>query len=292
MTAYPSGAILATLERACATAWGGLLASPIVMAVLAGGLLANILAPAHAQSAPDPFIDATTELASAHSYKVRAQAALVLGRRGEVRATPPLIRALRDPSAAVRAVAAQALGEVGDATANGPLRVATGDIDPFVRRSAATALKALAERASRVEPEPATTARTPPREGHIRVKVMGDRTHKASPRLRDDMRRFVSGELRGMEGHAGREFSVDGAIKVLEVSSGRSQVAVTCGVELILSAGSGGRIIVMSTGEATVQREHRAFRPDVQAGMEQEALAHAVHGAADELRQHVASDAP
>jgi transposase len=256
------------------------------------GLLASMLVAAHAQPAPDPFIEATTELATARSYKVRAQAALVLGRRGEARATPHLIRALDDRSGAVRAVAAQALGEVGDGTAHRPLQKATGDSDPFVRRSALTALKALADRASSKEAEPVTTTRPPAREGHIQVKAMGDRTHKASPRLRDDMRRFVSGELRALEGHAGREFSVDGAIKILEVSSRGAEVAVTCGVELILSAGSSGRIIVMSTGEATVQRQHRAFRPGMQATMEQEALAHAVRGAADELREHVVANAP
>jgi hypothetical protein len=254
-------------------------------------VIASVVGAAYAQRAPDPFVDATTELSSARSYKVRAQAALVLGRRGEVRATPHLIRALGDPSPAVRAVAAQALGEVGDATAQGPLQTAAADRDPFVRRFAVRALKVLGDRAAQPAAESAMPAR-PPREGRIHVKPMGDRTHKASPRLRDDMRRFVSGELSGLEGRTSREFSVDGAIKVLDVSSGGAQVAVTCGVELILSAGSGGGIIVMSTGEATVQRQHRAFRPGMQTGMEQEALAHAVRGAAEELRRHVVASAP
>jgi hypothetical protein len=48
-------------------------------------------------------------------------------------------------------------------------------------------------------------------------------------------------------------------------------------------------MVMMSSGEASVQRSRRQFRPAMQAAMEREALEHAVHGASDELRGHFAA---
>ena len=106
------------------------------------------------------------------------------------------------------------------------------------------------------------------------------------------MRRFVVVEVDEFKGRTPRGFSIDGAIRTLDQSSVGAQTTVTCGVELILSAGGGGAIIVMSTGEASVQRRRGAYRPGLQREMEQEALAHAVRGAAAELRQHLAANVP
>jgi len=258
-----------------------------------GPLAAVMLALLTGGSAPgagtDPFAEATAILAEAQSYKVRAQAALVLGRRGEPRATPHLIRALDDPSPPVRAVAARALGMIGDPSARKRLEGATRDRDAFVRRSAAAALAALADRPGGA----AAVAGAPPLgAGTIQVKPMGDKTHKASVHLREHMRRFVAREVESFRGRAARGFAIDGAIRVLDLTTRGPLVSVTCGVELILSAGSSGAIIVMSTGEATVERRVATFRSGMQTDMEQEALAHAVRGATDELRQHLAANVP
>ncbi|HEY8923508.1 MAG TPA: hypothetical protein VIU64_03945, partial [Polyangia bacterium] len=110
--------------------------------------------------------------------------------------------------------------------------------------------------------------------------------------LREHMRRFVAREVESFRGRAAHGFAIDGAIRVLDLTTKGPLVSVTCGVELILSAGSNGAIIVMSTGEATVERRVATFRPGMQTDMEQEALAHAVRGATDELRQHLASNVP
>jgi len=263
-----------------------------VMLALAAGGAARASDPAHA-AAPDPFTEATATLADAQSYKVRAQAALVLGRRGEARATPYLLRALDDPSAPVRAVAARALGMIGDPSARKRLEAATRDRDPFVRRSASAALAALSDRASG---SPASVAAAPLARSlgavTIQVKPMGDKTHKASVHLREHMRRFVAREVESFRGSAAHGFAIDGAIRVLDLTTKGPLVSVTCGVELILSAGSSGAIIVMSTGEATVERRVATFRSGMQTDMEQEALAHAVRGATDELRQHLAANVP
>lgn len=219
----------------------------------------------------DDFSVATSDLLGARSEKVRTQAALVLGRRHEARAVPFLLRALADLSPVVRAMAAQALGELGDETARPGLEVAANDKSPFVRRRATAALAALSANQA---------------EAVVTVKSMGDRTNHASPELRQHMRQVVSRELSGFKRHAPGGLAVDGAIKVLGVSTRADMVEVKCGVELILSTGRGNAIVMMTTGEAIVQRQKRHFRPATQSAMEQEALEQAVHGASSELRDH------
>jgi len=222
----------------------------------------------------DEFDVATSDLLGARSEKVRTQAALVLGRVGQTRAVPFLLRALADRSPVVRAMAAESLGAIGDETARPGLEVAAKDVSPFVRRHAAAALRALLANQA---------------EAVITVKSMGDRTSKASPQLRDHMRLVVTKELRGIKKHAPGGLAVDGAIKVLGLSSHADMIEVKCAVQLILSTGRGNAMIMMSTGEASVQRYKRQFRPAMQAAMEKEALEHAVHGASDELRAHFAA---
>jgi hypothetical protein len=221
---------------------------------------------------------ATSSLSSERSEKVRVQAALVLGRAGEARATPFLVRALEeDASATVRAMAAQALGDVGDERARLPLE-ATAGIDPsvMVRRHAAAALTRLNGRLSA---------------DSIAINAMGDKTHHASTGLRERMREFVASELKGFRNHRPGGYRIDGSIKSLTVSSRLDTIEVECSVELVLSTW-GNAIVMMSTGEAIVQRQRRQVRGSVQAAMEVEALEHAVRGASQELRAHFAANGP
>jgi hypothetical protein len=79
------------------------------------------------------------------NYKVRVQAALVLGRLHDPRAVAALIKALNDPNKTVRGIAAQALGQLADASASDPLRqLLKREADPFVRSQAEKALAGLA----------------------------------------------------------------------------------------------------------------------------------------------------
>jgi hypothetical protein len=78
------------------------------------------------------------------NYKVRVQAALVLGRLGDTAAVPSLVKALGDSNKTVRAIAAQALGQLADQAAAEPLRQLLGrENDPFVRTQTEKALAAL-----------------------------------------------------------------------------------------------------------------------------------------------------
>jgi len=75
------------------------------------------------------------------SFRVRATAAVALGRMGDARALPVLADALRgDESYAVRAAAAAALGRLGNIEALQPLFLALHDTDAYVRGEATEAL--------------------------------------------------------------------------------------------------------------------------------------------------------
>jgi hypothetical protein len=105
-----------------------------------GGTLAQAAPPA-----PKVKVD---ELCSAlegdSNYKVRVQAAIVLGRLGDENGVGCLVRALGDPNKTVRGIAAQALGQIGEPRAADPLRaLLQTEADPFVKAQAEKALAAL-----------------------------------------------------------------------------------------------------------------------------------------------------
>ncbi len=93
----------------------------------------------------DKIDDLTRALMQDPSYKVRVQAALVLGKLNDKRAVPALMQALRDENESVRGVAATSLGRLGDRQAANALQVAaTNDSSEFVRGQARKALELVA----------------------------------------------------------------------------------------------------------------------------------------------------
>jgi hypothetical protein len=83
------------------------------------------------------------------NYKVRVQAALVLGRLGDKAALPALVKALEDANKTVRAISAQALGQLADHQAADPLReLLKREGDPFVRTQTEKALALVSVDAS------------------------------------------------------------------------------------------------------------------------------------------------
>lgn len=81
------------------------------------------------------------EQLGAEDLEVRQAAAVALGRIGDPRATPALVRALADPEVAVPA--AGALARIGDRTAFEGLLALLGDADPAVRQAAVAALNSI-----------------------------------------------------------------------------------------------------------------------------------------------------
>src|SRR3954465_1066470 len=97
-----------------------------------------------APAAADKIDDLTRALMTDPSYKVRVQAALVLGKLRDKRAVPSLMQALRDENESVRGVAATSLGQIGDKSAANALQQATNDPSEFVRNQAKKALETVA----------------------------------------------------------------------------------------------------------------------------------------------------
>jgi hypothetical protein len=78
------------------------------------------------------------------SYKVRLQAALLLGKLGDRAGAAPLMKALSDENRTVRGMAAQSLGRLGAAEAGPALKaLLQRERDSFVRGQAEKALAAL-----------------------------------------------------------------------------------------------------------------------------------------------------
>jgi bilin biosynthesis protein len=103
--------------------------------------------PTPSRLSPDQFNLLAERLAHGESFKVRIQAALILGAGGGPPAEPILREVLRDDTApAVRAAAALALAELDGVRAVVPLVEALADDDAFVRSQADKALSGLASR--------------------------------------------------------------------------------------------------------------------------------------------------
>jgi hypothetical protein len=238
------------------------------------------------------------------SFKVRVQAALILGQLGQPRSVPALLGALHDPYPPVRASAAQALSRIGTPLArDGVVSAATQDANPVVRRIAREALKHMAGGVTpaadheggdheggeydRAAPGGAAIRPRRDRKHSFEVKPMGDRSRRAGPALRSHMRDFLVDQLRSVgdvdpRPHEG-DFAVDGVIKDLAMETRNDDVEVTCAVQLTVSRQPGGGVFLLTSGEATVQKPKRQWRPQQTPGMELEALEHAVRAASEDL---------
>ncbi|HSZ80970.1 MAG TPA: HEAT repeat domain-containing protein [Polyangia bacterium] len=240
--------------------------------------------------------DVEDALAHNRSYKVRVDAALVLGRLHETRSIPALIGALRDPNPAVRASAAQSLGHIGSPIAKDAVAKALVDPVPLVRHMAKEAMKQLGgDAGGETSPPPAPGAPAiRPRPGKklsFEVKPMGDQSARAGNALRSHMRDFMLAQLRPFGDvepaeHQGM-YAVDGVIKQLSTSTRGGDVEVSCAVQLVLSRQPGGGVFLLTSGEATVQRPKRQWRPQQKPGMELEALESALRSASEDLLNQI-----
>jgi HEAT repeat protein len=259
-------------------------------AVIAGLAVALRLAPALAVPPIDEVEDA---LAHDRSYKVRVEAAIVLGRLRQSRSVPALIGALRDPNPAVRATAARSLGQIGSPIAKDAVGKALVDPVPLVRRMAKDAMRQLGGDDTLGDTPPAPMPGAPAiraRAGKklsFEVKAMGDQSKRASSTLRSHMRDFVLAQLRPYGDVDPRDnegmYAVDGVIKELQTKTQGADVEVTCAVQLVLSRQPGGGVFLLTSGEATVQRPKHHYKPQQATGMELEALESALRSASEDL---------
>lgn len=240
------------------------------------------------------------ELGSGRGYKVRVQAALLLARARRPEAVPALSRALaEDREPVVRSVAARLLadnpGGAPDGTvAHEALVRAADDKAPEVRRAVKVALATLERKVGTLRAVPVMdrAERTP----LVAVRVMGDRTGHASPALRKRAREALISELGRTRGvrvttsasDAKSGLVIDGVVTKLVQADVKLDTEVTCGVELLVSRPPHG-IVMVASGEATVQKPARQVRPGHRAVMQEEAAAHAVRSANENLRSFLAA---
>lgn len=265
----------------------------LLCTLLVAGLVAT--SARFARGAPH-IEDVEDALAHDRSYKVRVEAALVLGRLHQPRSIPALIGALRDANPAVRASAARSLGHIGSPIARDALAKALADPAPHVRRSAREALQLLGGDVDAQTP-PAPVPGAPairPRTGKklsFEVKTMGDQSKHAGEALRSHMRDFMLAQLRPYGDVSPAQdqgtYAVDGVIKDLSTSTRNGDVEVNCAVQLVLSRQPGGGVFLLTSGEATVQRPKRQFRPQQKSGMELEALENALRSASEDLLNQI-----
>src|SRR6266496_1728548 len=249
-----------------------MLARPAMLAPMALALLAAAAVPAFAQA---PQIqDVEDSLVHDPSYKVRVDAALILGKLHQQHSLPALIVAAKDPHPAVRATAVRSLGLIGDPAGRDAVLAALHDPVPTVRHMARDA--------------GAPSIRRRPARMSIEVRPVGDPRNQAGPAIRSHMRDFLVEQLRPLGDVSADEgqpttYAIGGVIKSLAVARGGPDVEVICAVQLIVMRQPGNALFLMTSGEARVQKPKRHWRPQLQASMEMEAVEGAVRGASEDL---------
>jgi len=264
-----------------------MLARTAMLATMAMAVLSGAADPAFAQA---PQIeDVEDSLVHDPSYKVRVEAALILGKLHQQHSLPALIVASKDPHPAVRASAVRSLGLIGDPGGRDPVLAALHDPSPTVRHMARDALRGFGTGDDAVAREAGVPSiRRRPAKMSIEVRPVGDPRNQAGPVIRSHMRDFLVEQLRPLgdvsadEG-ASTTYAVGGVIKSLAIARGGSDVEVVCAVQLIVMRQPGNALFLMTSGEARVQKPKRHWRPQQQASMELEAVEGAVRGASEDL---------
>jgi hypothetical protein len=235
--------------------------------------------PAHA----DRVDDLSNVLVSDSSWRVRLQAAVVLGRLHDRRAVPALMRALTDPVETVRGMAAQVLGELGDQAAISALDRARRDPSSFVRSQAASAYYRLAG-----APPPPVVVRPSARGVHVEVGGIGAKTSLASPELKQRLREFITRELQHtpgvtMDGAPLNGFLIDSAITSLSKRNTPDYIEISCEISLIVGKLPSKAMVMMTSGGASVQAPKAGFSPEREKAVQVDVLEGAVHSAHENL---------
>jgi len=251
-----------------------------VRAALAAALLfsAVLLGVAHVNPSA-ASADARTDylvrlLSTSSTFRVRAQAALSLGRiEGDPAVVRALSQALGDAHPSVRTAAASSLQRLADPAALGALRAHARDSDSGTRRAIAGAVSAL-ERVARSRPTHtpastgAATGNSGPAQYYVGVGTPGSRVPSLDAATLAAAREFVSREVSSINGVAlapdGESsaaatrairrrhlagYFVDSAITQVEQSDRGLRVTVS----VIVGTYPGRDMRAMLSGAATVQ---------------------------------------
>lgn len=176
-------------------------------------------------------------LRSDPSYKVRAQAAIVLGNLKDPRGVPLLLKALHDPEASVRVVAASALGKLGDPSALAALRASMSDAELLVRTAAGKAIGAI--EAGR---DPGRSSGASGGRHHFALEVSPTMGGKGDPKLAQYAHAQILSQLRQLNNVALTpepgvpRYFIDTTISRVSASAPKgNRVTVECDVGVIIA---------------------------------------------------------
>lgn len=214
------------------------------------------------------FADSLDKLGAAllhdRSYRVRAQAAIVLGKLKDRRGVPLLIKALNDKEEAVRAIAVASLGKLRDPEALEGLAALLNDPSPLVQSAVGKAIGAIEGSPDEGAP-PAIEQPAGPR--RFALEVSPAVANQGSP----EMAKFVHDELVAKLANLSDvtlkpepdvpSFFVDTSITKLDVSGSaepRGHVKVDCNISVIVASYPEHSIKMMATLGASVEEENVA----------------------------------
>jgi hypothetical protein len=214
-------------------------------------------------AAADKIDDLTRTLVQDPSYKVRVQAALVLGKLKDKRAVPTLIQALKDENESVRGVAATSLGQIGDKAAANALLEASNDSSEFVRSQAKKALESVAVAMTQ-------TSLPAPRAGARYYMAIGFDTKGGNAQYGQLVKDALAKELQKLPTvtlsvGAGppsaqmlaqkrlKGFVVDGSIQRLSASRAGGQQQIDCDLRAFVATYPDRSIKMMTTEGASLQ---------------------------------------
>jgi hypothetical protein len=232
---------------------------PRVAIILCAGLLLVTL-----RARADKVEDLVRALQGDPSYKVRLQAALVLGKLGDRRAVPALAKAVKDENASVRAVACTSLGRIGDPTGVPALREATKDSETFVRQAAEKALAQLGGGGGAVAP--AARARFYLNLGGVsnKAKLGGADAAKIvretlvrelskTPNVTTSWDSGGTPDATALKKRKMTGYYLDGSIVKLTSAPAGSSLEVDCDLKMFIATWPGKSMIMFTTGGAAVQ---------------------------------------
>lgn len=259
--------------------------------VLLGLLLFLLPRLAHA----DKIDKLTRALMQDPSYKVRVQAALVLGKLADRRAVPALIQALRDENESVRGVAAGALGRIGDRSAANALLEATHDSSQFVQIEAKRALAQVANATTQPQialPGPRAGARF-----YVAVGISAaghggsEYANVVRQALYHELGKLpqVTLQVAGagsspsgsqLSSHRLSGYLVDGAIQRLSATYTGGQQQIDCDLKIVIQTYPGRSIKAMTTEGASLQA---GTGPGEEASAKHDCLQAAVEAVRDDV---------
>jgi HEAT repeat protein len=233
----------------------------------------------------DRVDDLCRSLTTDPSWRVRLQAAVVLGKVHDARSVPSLLRALGDENETVRGLSAQVLGDLGDSTVVAALqRAHASDSSAFVRDKAGNAVARLqAAQAARSAPSAHAASKM-----HVEIGGIGVKPRHVPPELAVRLREFIIRELEKtpgvtLDGQPVSGFLIDSSITEVSRRTTEEFVEITCEISMIVGRLPSRSMIMMTSGGATVQAPKLGLRPEREKALQIDALEGAVEGAHQNL---------